>query len=49
MGILERGSKVTGSKVRVKVVDNIKIKTLQSEVREHVLAGSALFTDALKS
>jgi transposase-like protein len=44
MGILERGGKV-----RTKVVDNIKKKTLQSEIREHVLAGSALFTDSLKS
>jgi transposase-like protein len=49
MGILERGSKVTGSRVRTKVVDNTKKKTLQPEIREHVLAGSALFTDALKS
>jgi transposase-like protein len=38
-----------GGKVRTKVVDNTKKKTLQSEIREHVLAGSALFTDALKS
>lgn len=44
MGILERGGKV-----RIKVVDNTKKKTLQAEIREHVLAGSALFTDALKS
>ena len=44
MGILERGGKV-----RTKIVDNTKKKTLQSEVREHVLAGSAIFTDALKS
>jgi len=44
MGILERGGKV-----RTKVVDNTKKKTLQPEIREHVLAGSALFTDALKS
>jgi transposase-like protein len=44
MGILERGGKI-----RTKVVDNTKKKTLQSEIREHVLAGSALFTDALKS
>src|SRR6266487_681634 len=44
MGILERGGKV-----RVKVVENAKKKTLQPEIREHVLAGSALFTDALKS
>ena len=28
---------------------NRKKKALQAEVREHVLAGSALFTDALKS
>ena len=44
MGILERGGKV-----RTKVVENVKKGTLQAEVREHVLAGSALFTDALKS
>ena len=44
MGILERGGKV-----RTKVVDNTKKKTLQKELREHVLAGSAIFTDALKS
>jgi len=44
MGILERGGKV-----RTKVVDNTKKKTLQSEIREHVLAGSAIFTDALQS
>jgi transposase-like protein len=49
MGILERGSKATGSKVRIKIVDNTRKKALQSEIREHVLAGSALFTDALKS
>lgn len=44
LGILERGGKV-----RTKVVDNTKKKTLQNEVRKHVLAGSAIFTDALKS
>src|ERR1035438_9846227 len=42
MGILERGPKTIGSKVRVKIVDNTKKKTLQSEIRNHVLAGSAL-------
>ncbi|MGO9093586.1 MAG: IS1595 family transposase [Bryobacteraceae bacterium] len=49
MGILERGSKSTGSRVRTKVVDDTKKKTLQPELRQHVLAGSAIFTDALKS
>jgi transposase-like protein len=44
MGILERGGEV-----RTKVVANRKKKALQKEVRAHVEAGSALFTDALKS
>lgn len=44
LGILERGGKV-----RTKVVPSRKKNTLQSELREHVLAGSAIFTDALKS
>jgi transposase-like protein len=49
MGILERGKDGKQSKVRTKVVDNRKKKALQAEVRQHVEAGSALFTDALKS
>jgi len=44
LGILERGGKVI-----TKVVTNTRKKTLHKEVREHVLAGSAIFTDALKS
>jgi len=44
MGILQRGGKV-----KTKVVSNVKKKSLQAEVRKHVEAGSALFTDALKS
>src|ERR1035437_6893994 len=44
IGILERGGKV-----RTKVVPNRKKKALQSEVRKHVEAGSAIYTDALKS
>jgi transposase-like protein len=44
MGILQRGGKV-----RTSVVSNRKKKTLQSEVRKHVEAGSAIYTDALKS
>jgi transposase-like protein len=47
--ILERGKDGKQSKVRTKVVDNRKKKALQAEVRQHVEAGSALFTDALKS
>jgi transposase-like protein len=43
LGILQRGGKV-----RTKVVDNRKKKALQAEVREHVEAGSAIYTEALK-
>jgi transposase-like protein len=49
LGILERGKDGKPSKVRTKVVENRKKKALQSEVRQHVEAGSAIFTDALKS
>jgi len=44
LGILERGGKV-----RTSVVANRKKKTLQAEVRQHVQAGSALYTDFLLS
>ncbi len=44
MGILERGGKV-----RTTVVPNRKKHALQSEVRKHVEAGSALYTDFLLS
>lgn len=48
MGILERGKDGT-SKVRTSVIPNRKRKALQAEVRKHVEAGSALYTDALLS
>lgn len=44
MGILERGGRV-----RVSVVENRKKKVLQAEVKKHVEAGAALYSDALKS
>lgn len=44
MGILERGGKV-----RTIVVPNRKKHELQSQVRKHVEAGAALYTDALLS
>jgi len=44
LGIVERGGKV-----RTIVIPNRKKKALQSEVRKHVEAGSALYTDALLS
>src|SRR5205823_11533947 len=44
MGILERGGKV-----RTSVIPNRKKHALQAEVKKHVEAGSALYTDALLS
>src|SRR5271166_3698113 len=44
MGILERGGKV-----RTIVVPNRKKSALQAEVKKHVEAGAALYTDALLS
>ena len=44
MGILERGGKV-----RTTVVPNRRKAALQDEVRKHVTAGAALYTDALLS
>jgi hypothetical protein len=49
MGVLERGKDGKPSQVRTSVVSSRKNKVLQSEVRQHVAAGSALYTDALKS
>lgn len=44
VGILERGGKV-----RASVVSSRRKKVLQDEVRKHVTAGSALYSDALLS
>ena len=44
MGILERGGRV-----RTTVVPNRRKSALQAEVRKHVEAGSALYTDTLLS
>ena len=44
MGILERGGKV-----RTVVVRNRRKSALQGEVKKHVVAGTALYTDALLS
>src|SRR5439155_10818641 len=55
MGILERGDpgkpkdREKHSKVITMVVPNRKKKTLQTEVKAHVQAGAALYSDALLS
>ncbi len=49
MGILERAKDGKHSTVRTSVIPNRKKSALQAEVRKHVEAGSALYTDALQS
>ena len=49
IGILERGKNGEQSKVRTVVIPDRKKKTLQGEVKKHVEAGSALYTDFLLS
>jgi transposase-like protein len=49
IGILERGKDGKPSKVRTTVISNRKKHAIQSEVRKHVEAGSALYSDALQS
>jgi transposase-like protein len=49
MGILERGKDGKNSKVRTTVISNRKKHAIHSEVRKHVEAGSALYSDALQS
>jgi len=49
MGILERGKDGKSSKVVTTVISNRKKSAIQSEVRKHVEAGSALYSDALQS
>ncbi len=44
LGFLERGGKV-----RTTVISSRRKKPLQTEVRNHVAAGAALYTDALQS
>src|ERR1035437_6128006 len=46
MGILERGKDGKHSTVRTKVIPNTRKKALQPELRSHVQAGSAIYTDA---
>jgi transposase-like protein len=48
MGLLERG-KSKASRVQMKHVPNARRQTVQAEVRQHVAAGSHVFTDALPS
>ena len=49
MGLLERTTATRASKVTLKVVDTTRKSELQGQVREYVLKGSDIHTNALKS
>src|SRR5439155_10740013 len=49
MGLLERHGPDGHSRVKAKVVANVRRVTLAPEVRQHVKPGADVFTDALKS
>ncbi len=49
MGLLERHGPDGNSTVRAKVVANVRRKALAPEVRDNVVAGAEVYTDALKS
>jgi transposase-like protein len=49
MGLLERHTGDETSRVRAKVIRNVKRSSLHAHIRENVEAGSEMFTDALAS
>jgi transposase-like protein len=49
LGIIERGTEETTSRIKTVHVPNIRRKTLAPEVRAAVEPGAAIYTDALKS
>lgn len=49
MGLLERNSPEKHSRVKLRVVRNVRRSQLQKEIKEKVVKGSEVFTDALRS
>lgn len=49
MGLLQRNTATSKSKVRMTIVPNVRRKSLLLEVKKNVRLGSNLYTDALKS
>lgn len=48
-GLIERGDKKRGSKVKATVVPNTRKKTLLPIIQQHVATGSTIYTDSLQS
>jgi transposase-like protein len=49
VGVLERTTEKSPSKVRTKVIPNTRKHTVQAQVRDHVELGAAVYSDALAS
>jgi transposase-like protein len=49
MGLLERNSPERHSRVKVRVVRNVRRHGLQKEIKKEVVEGSEIYTDALRS
>jgi transposase-like protein len=49
MGLLERNSPERTSRVKLRVVRNVRRPALRKEIREQVVEGSEIYTDALRS
>jgi transposase-like protein len=49
MGLLERNSPQRASRIKVRVVRNVRRAGLQKEIKKQVVEGSEIFTDAFRS
>jgi transposase-like protein len=49
MGLLERNSPERASRIKARVVRNVRRAGLQKEIREQVVEGSEIYTDELRS
>ena len=49
LGIVERGTEGSASRIKTVHIPNVRRKTLAPEVRAAVQAGATIYTDALKS
>jgi len=49
MGLLERNSPERASRIKVRVVRNVRRHRLQNQIKKEVVKGSEIYTDALRS
>ena len=49
MGLLERNSPERHSRIKVRIVRNVRRNGLQREIKKEIVKGSEIYTDALRS